>query len=627
VQRFPLFVLTTLTCFFVQPVYSAAQASAGQPVPPVANPCPRPPAGSVVGNPPSLFSSNGVLAVRFSYQHVVDFAGRDLFCFMTPDGLQNPTLHVTPGDHLVITVTNNLSPDTGGSMGVSAPNCGASSMNNSSVNIHYHGTNTSPTCHQDEVIKTLINSGDTFQYNVAFPENEPPGLYWYHPHVHGIAEHALQGGAAGAIVVDGIEDVQPAVSGLRQRILMVRDQNVPGSPSPQGNVPSWDVTLNYVPITSPTDPNSNTFIPAILQMKAGDRELFRVANSSSDTILDLQYVFDGSPQTMQVVAIDGVAVNSQDGPQPRGVIPVTDFVLAPAARVEFVVSAPPRTVQLAQLVTLGINTGPLGDNDPQRPLATIQLVGDSPSIGTDAALPAFKKLHTGSQRFAGLATAPIAAQRVVYFDENCPAIPLPPPNPVCTPSQFFMGVVGKPEHIFDPNLPPDIVATQGTVEQWTIQNRAGENHEFHFHQLHFLVKSQDNFEINGSVQSPALTGQYLDMVQVPYWDGNPAHPYPSVTALIDFRGRDIGDFVFHCHILNHEDLGMMNIIQVQQPAESKKTKAAPRVVASEAKPAGQAATAAVAEAASDALEIADRVVQPSSAVHVMEHAGGGGHNH
>ena len=75
---------------------------------------------------------------------------------MTPDGLQNPTLHVNPGDHLMITVTNNLDPGTG-SMGVSGPNCGASSMNSASLNIHYHGTNTSPTCHQDEVIKTIIN--------------------------------------------------------------------------------------------------------------------------------------------------------------------------------------------------------------------------------------------------------------------------------------------------------------------------------------------------------------------------------------------------------------------------------------------------------------------------------------
>src|SRR5262250_1046916 len=127
-------------------------------------------------------------------------------------------------------------------------------MNSTSVNIHYHGTNLSPTCHQDEVIKTIINAGQTFQYDVLFPTNEPPGLYWYHPHVHGIAEHSVQGGAVGAIVIDGIQDIQPAVSRMRQRILLVRDQVVPGDPIPGGNIPAWDVTLNYVPITSPVNP-------------------------------------------------------------------------------------------------------------------------------------------------------------------------------------------------------------------------------------------------------------------------------------------------------------------------------------------------------------------------------------
>jgi FtsP/CotA-like multicopper oxidase with cupredoxin domain len=84
-------------------------------------------------------------------------------------------------------------------------------------NIHYHGTNTAPTCGQDEVIKTLINSGETFKYKVNIPSDEPPGLYWYHPHVHGIAEHTLQGGASGAIVVAGINTLQPSVIGKVHR--------------------------------------------------------------------------------------------------------------------------------------------------------------------------------------------------------------------------------------------------------------------------------------------------------------------------------------------------------------------------------------------------------------------------
>ena len=153
---------------------ATASSPAPAPVPPVANPCPRSAPGSVIEQPPALFSQNGVLTVRFSWQTTLDYAGRTLYCFMTPDGLENPTLHIDPGDHLIITVTNNT-PALGFMMTLDPPLCGpgGSQMTFSSVNIHYHGTNTSPTCHQDEVIKTLVNSGQTFQYNVAFPKNEP----------------------------------------------------------------------------------------------------------------------------------------------------------------------------------------------------------------------------------------------------------------------------------------------------------------------------------------------------------------------------------------------------------------------------------------------------------------------
>src|SRR5579859_1551031 len=229
----------SLAVLALLPVCAAAQTSyPPASVAPVSNPCPRLTAGSEVQNPASLFSKNGILSVNFSYQTRTDSFGRQLFCFMTPSGLQNPTLHLVPGDHLVITVTNNT-PAGMNPMAVNSPNCGASMMDSSSMNIHYHGTNTPPICGQDEVIKTTINSGQTFQYNVAFPADEPPGLYWYHPHIHGIAEAAVLGGATGAIVVDGLQSIQPAVAGLRHRVLVIRDQNVAGNPDPGGpnNVP------------------------------------------------------------------------------------------------------------------------------------------------------------------------------------------------------------------------------------------------------------------------------------------------------------------------------------------------------------------------------------------------------
>jgi FtsP/CotA-like multicopper oxidase with cupredoxin domain len=587
-----IILLLAQMCAMAQVTVTAS--STPQPVAPVANPCSRPAAGGVVHNPPALFSSDGVLKVRFSYQHRFDSTGRELFCFMTPNGLENPTLHVKAGDHLIITVTNNTPAGTN-PMTVDPPNCGDTTMNSSSLNIHYHGTNTSPTCHQDEVIKTIINPGQTFQYNVAFPGNEPPGLYWYHPHIHGIAEHALLGGASGALVVDGIHNVQPAVSGLRQRVIVVRDQTQAqglgeGAGGCVNGVPFQDITVNNIPIDSNQAVAGGpvTFSPAVLNMEPGEREFWRVTNSSADTILDLQVQFDGVAQTIQLVGIDAVPVNSQDDTRPGRLISVQNFRLPPASRVEFIVKGPASSVKLAQLVTTSIPTGQNGDCDPTRPIFNIQAVASlaeaaattASTSPSDDRVNTFTALDTGGRRFAGLATAPIAQERLVFFDE-------------IQPTSFFMAVAGQPEKIFDPNAAPAITATQGTVEEWTVENHALENHEFHFHQLHFLVESQNNFETNGVAQAPAINGQYLDMIEVPGWDGNTAHPFPNVKLRIDFRGPDVGTFVFHCHILNHEDLGMMNIIQVVAPAAKNGGPSKPAVAAKDAVPPAKPAAPAM----------------------------------
>ncbi|MGD0940938.1 MAG: multicopper oxidase domain-containing protein [Terracidiphilus sp.] len=573
--------LFALALFALVPVCAVAQTTFTPPaVAPVPNPCPRFAAGSTVANPVALYSSNGILAVNFSYQTRTDAAGRTLFCFMTPSGLENPTLHVLPGDHLVITITNNT-PVGMNPMELNPPNCGATTMDSSSVNIHYHGTNTSPTCGQDEVIKTVINTGQTFQYNVAFPSNEPPGLYWYHPHIHGIAEPAVLGGASGAIVVDGIQNVQTAVAGLRQQVLVLRDQPqiqslAEGPGGCTNGVPFQDITVNNVPINSnQADPPNGrvTFTPAVLSVNPGEKQFWRVTNSSADTIMDLQVQYNGVAQTLELVAIDGVPVNSQDGTTTPSLIPVTHFRLPPAARVEFILTTPAAGIRNAQFVTTAIATGVNGDCDPSRPIFNIVTNGDTPSNDSTANVGSSVSAAT-VQRFAGLATAPIALTRLLYFSENS------------NQTQFYMTVFPQTPAPFNPNAPPAITATQGTVEQWTVQNRAQENHEFHLHQVHFLVQSQNNFAINGAPLAPAITGQYLDMVEVPGWDGNPADPYPSVTLLVDFRGQDIGSFVFHCHILNHEDLGMMNIIQVvPAPASQNIPIAAPASIAEDAFPA------------------------------------------
>jgi FtsP/CotA-like multicopper oxidase with cupredoxin domain len=625
---------------------TVSSTTSSTPVAPVANACQRFAAGSVVQQPPALFSQNGVLNVSFSYQTppppFVDTFGRQKFCFMTPDGLENPTLHVNPGDTLNITVTNNTPPvptEAGVTVTtelINPPNCGdtmeiaqneliasASPANavvnivpptGGSMNIHYHGTNTSPACHGDNVVKTLINPGTTFSYSVKFPANEPPGLYWYHPHVHGLAEAAVQGGASGAIVVEGINNVQPATAGLRQRILIIRDQPTmqglgesPGGT--EGGIPQVDLTVNNVPLNATTNTQVNppvtTYTPALIQMAPGSQEFWRVSNSASDPILDLQVRFDGVAQTIQIVGIDGVPVNSQDGTQPGQLIPVTHFRMPPASRVEFLVNAPPSTVKVAQLVTQNIITGPNGDDDPTRPLLTMHLVpatvlsAAAPASTADNTVPAFTALNTSQQLFGGIRNVTPAVTRTVYFEENESGIEFFINASGCVTAagaqcatQVTNGVpIDTP---FDANNPPSIITTQGTVEKWIIQNHARENHEFHQHQIHFMVLSQDNFGINcqminGTNQcsqpAPAINGQFLDMVEIPFCGGPastdgvhaclsdpsnptspPAIPYPQVQALLDFRGMDIGDFVFHCHILGHEDLGMMAIERVVCPS-------------------------------------------------------------
>ncbi len=511
-------------------------------------PCPRFAAGSTITAPEDLYSQQGILDVKFTYQTTTDQNGNTLYCFVASDGAQSPTLHIFPGDQLHITLTNNVPAPASSSASMAAmpgmtitggpsSTCGAMTMTASSVNIHYHGTNTPPTCHQDEVIRTLINSGQTFQYDVQFPSDEPPGLYWYHPHVHGISEAAVQGGASGALIVEGIQNVNPMVAGLPQQLLIIRDNPVPGNPAPGGSIPSWDISLNYTPVPYPN------FTPAVIQMRPLERQFWRVLNASADTIIDLQLQYDGTPQPLEVIALDGVPSGSQDGTARGRSFTETDILLAPAARAEFIVTGPSSTVRSPVLMTLNVDTGPDGDNDPTRYIAIIQASEDAP----EPPLVPLVSAPPPRQRFEGLYLTTPTAERKLYFSEV-----LSDPTDPNSPTNFYITVDGQTPALFSPDNPPAIVTTQGAVEDWTIENRAMENHEFHIHQIHFLLLEQNGV--------PVANPQYLDTIQIPYWSGS--GPYPSVKVRMDFRGDLTGDFVYHCHILGHEDGGMMAIIRV-----------------------------------------------------------------
>ena len=101
---------------------------------------------------------------------------------------------------------------------------------------------------------------------------------------------------------------------------------------------------------------------------------------------------------------------------------------------------------------------------------------------------------------------------------------------------------------------PNITVRQGDVEDWIIENRTRGVHAFHIHQTHFIL-----LEWNGvPVDEPFLR----DTINVAYWDGK-SPQYPSVKLRMDFRDPNIvGTFLYHCHLLEHEDGGMMGTIRV-----------------------------------------------------------------
>ncbi|MDB5108763.1 MAG: Multicopper oxidase, partial [Candidatus Binatus sp.] len=501
------------------------------------SPCVRYAQGNTIVEPENLFSVNGVLTVALSYQTGVDQFGNTQFCYVLPDGNQSPTLHINPGDRLVLTLTNDTPAPSVASamqMAVSDP-CGAATMTASSTNVHYHGTNVSPACHQDEVIHTLINSGELFTYDIQFPTDEPSGLYWYHPHAHGLSEMAVQGGASGAIVVDGIENLQPKVAGLTERMLIVRDNPLPPDLAENENAPAWDLSLNYVPVPFPDYPT------AVIPMAPHERQFWRVLNASADTILDLELLYDKTSQTLQLVALDGVPVGSQDGTRQGKIQRVKHFVLAPAGRAEFIVRGPGSKIKNAVLRTRKVNTGPDGDSDPTRPIARINTnqVASASATSNRARTPAgvLTKIPSVSgpanrQRFEGLAGVKPDTKRVLFFSEQ----PVDPNDPN-SDTEFFITVDGQTPTVFSPDNPPAIVTTQGTTEDWIIQNRSLEQHDFHIHQIHFLLLERDGHPV------PPSARQFRDMIPIPFWKGK--GPYPCVKERMDFRGPDVGDFVYH----------------------------------------------------------------------------------
>ncbi len=269
---------------------------------------PRPTAGTVVQDALSLYSQNGVLNAGLNMGYSVDTFGYTHYCYKYDTGsgiVEAPTLRLNPGDQLVLGVKDSIPVPGAESMSSmdmtsSGTQCGdGGTATLQSTNVHFHGMNVPPICHQDDVLTTLIQPGaPAFQYSIQVPTTEPPGLYWYHPHVHGFTEFQVNGGAAGALVVEGMEKYRPEVAGLKERVFVIRQQYlVPWVPGP------YELTINFQ-----TTPALGAPGAPIIQVNAGEREFWRVANASLQDFMPLQVTIDGMAQPLELVALGRISL-------------------------------------------------------------------------------------------------------------------------------------------------------------------------------------------------------------------------------------------------------------------------------------------------------------------------------
>lgn len=443
------------------------------------------------------------------------------------DGLHGiaPTIELNPGEKFEIDLTNDLQP-------------GAKKA--SLINLHFHGLGSSPKAPGDDVIGIQAKPGQVLHYVVTVPKNQQPGLYWYHAHIHGETSYQVgEGGMSGALLVDGLEKHFPALAKMRQRIVVVRATGVGINAPPEGDdmdgMPMPDATVR--PDNSNTHPchfndhltvTLNGAYEPVITIAPGEKQFIRLINATGHKPLELNV--EGG--TMKVVAIDGYALDTYPGTGPTET--VTNLLVPVAARAEFIVTG--AKSGHTRFRALCYNTGPDGDPDVAVFLAHMQ----APSHPTHGGYFSNAPLAVGAPLPDNVYTeklpAPSARRLVVFSEDNKP--------------HFFIN--GKSFHM---DSPPMFVVHTGTTELWHIVNVTQEDHDFHIHQVHYLVLKINGVKLQHPYWADSVQLHHRYLVGTKFVDG-------SMDALMNFMDPVIkGEFLFHCHIMDHEDQGMMAKIE------------------------------------------------------------------
>jgi FtsP/CotA-like multicopper oxidase with cupredoxin domain len=316
-------------------------------------------------------------------------------------------------------------------------------------------------------------------------------------------------GMSGTLIVEGLLDPFPQLQGIRELVMNLKDIQIDSD----GQVP-MDIDPG-----APTHITLNGQINPRIRIRPGETQLWRIANIGADHYYPL--VLEGMP--MYIIARDG---NRQN--QLVTIPPGQTFLLPVSSRIDVLVQGGPKGTY--RFRTLPFNTGPVGDSYEGATLATVESRGNAVDPIPLADPSQFPPLEN-------LCNQPVDEERTIVFSESEDG------------NTFFID--GKE---FDPDR-IDTTVSVGTLERWTVLNASEELHVFHIHQTDFQVCS-----ING-VPQPFVG--YQDTVNLPYEGQDPDFEGPGeVEIVINFRDPIIaGKFVYHCHIGEHEDNGMMAVIE------------------------------------------------------------------
>ncbi len=458
---------------------------------------------SSLPTPPELRAKNHTLSLTL--RAAITSEGKNSFYF---DGQPNaPTLRLSPGDQLKINYINDLP--------VKPQESCAITTCTDMTNLHFHGLTVSPDAPQDDVLNMMAMPGQSLRYAVQIPKDHPPGLYWYHTHPHGESHRQVLDGMSGALVIEGIESYFPPLAGLPERVLVVRGRSIVNDPQSTDLKHRVELSPNVCGAEQEAPEEVFTLNGSVrpqIQIAPGESQFWRIVNASADRYLDLQ--LEG--QTFEIVAMDGMPIALHD---PNHRTRIADHVLLPpAGRLEAIVTGPAAGTP-RRLVSRCVDTGPDGDPNPAMVLADVvsrSAAGPIPKTSESHFKPSLKTLDLAAEE----KTPP---RFIVTFTED--------------KKGFYIN--GK---IFTPDAAPMVRAKVGAYQHWRIVNATGELHPMHIHQVHFLAYAEN--------ERPIADPLWLDTVNVPYGG--------SVDVIMDFTDPVIrGMSVFHCHLLNHEDKGMM----------------------------------------------------------------------